>query len=561
MLLLLLIVLGVYYPAIFGAINSIDDVHILKTFGINGTLSLADIFRPGRGYYYRPLVDLSYYLDYRFWDQDKVIMHLENILIHGANVTLVFLIATRFMGTSFFPFLSGLLFAVHPVNSEAVCWIAGRTDPLSATFLLMATFFLVYAVETGKGRYIIVSLPLIVLATLAKETAFLFLPVPLIVSLWLLRKNETEKKPEMVIVSCACAALIFLPFIYLFFRTGTHADSIAAILKGNSRNPLDTILFSLSIFGFYVKKILFPFPLNFAITTVSTLYSIVGVSAVLLLFCVPRRTPYFILLVTAFMFILPAVAVAVYNVSWTVAAERYLYIPTAFFTLSMTGYLHDVTENTGKRFWPNTIILSCCILSAIFVFQRSLLWQSNLELYRDTVNKSPDFAMIRNEFAVALLQEGRVAEGSAELKKAKAQTTSEEIRKIIAMNELLVMIDGKSLEETRAIIRASLGGDNVKGSTELLSMLRNYDYLLLDDATSEARKKELIAELIEITDILYSRTKDPLLLYNNGQLYLKMGDEKQAFDCFSLSYETAPEGAHFKAAARRLAEKLGKQDR
>jgi hypothetical protein len=117
------------------------------------------------------------------------------------------------------------------------------------------------------------------------------------------------------------------------------------------------------------------------------------------------------------------------------------------------------------------------------------------------------------------------------------------------------------LEETRAIIRASLGGDNVKGSTELLSMLRNYDYLLLDDATSEARKKELIAELIEITDILYSRTKDPLLLYNNGQLYLKMGDEKQAFDCFSLSYETAPEGAHFKAAARRLAEKLGKQDR
>jgi len=260
------------------------------------------------------------------------------------------------------------------------------------------------------------------------------------------------------------------------------------------------------------------------------------------------------------MFILPAVAVAVYNVSWTVAAERYLYIPTAFFTLSLSGYLHDVTENTGKRFWPIAVILSCGILSAIFVFQRSLLWQSNLELYRDTVNKSPDFAMIRNEFAVALLQEGRVAEGSAELKKAKTQTTSEEILKIIEMNELLVMIDGKSLEETRAILRANLGGDKVKGSTELLSMLRNYDYLLLD-ATSDARNKELIAELIEITDILYSRTKDPLLLYNNGQLYLKMGDEKQAFDCFSLSYKTAPEGAHFKAAARRLAEKLGKQDR
>ena len=91
---LILAVVALYLPAVWGTIVTIDDQGIMKFYG-SGRLTLLDVVRPGPGYYYRPLIALNYYLDYQLLGQNPYLLHLENVLIHAANAALLFLLASR----------------------------------------------------------------------------------------------------------------------------------------------------------------------------------------------------------------------------------------------------------------------------------------------------------------------------------------------------------------------------------------------------------------------------------------------------------------------------------
>lgn len=124
-------VLAVYFQSISHPFSRFDDPFIVEYYGINSTLSFLDVITPGSGFYYRPLVTLSYWLDFQLWGLDPAFMHLENIVVHLVNVLLVYLIASRLplsIEIKSLPCLCALLFGLHPINSESVNWIAGRTD-------------------------------------------------------------------------------------------------------------------------------------------------------------------------------------------------------------------------------------------------------------------------------------------------------------------------------------------------------------------------------------------------------------------------------------------------
>ena len=86
-------ILAVYYPAMLSGIHTIDDPGIFSLYSTSP--SLATILLPGNGYYYRPLIELSFWLDNRLWGMEPVAMHLENILLHCVNSLLVFLLACK----------------------------------------------------------------------------------------------------------------------------------------------------------------------------------------------------------------------------------------------------------------------------------------------------------------------------------------------------------------------------------------------------------------------------------------------------------------------------------
>ncbi|KAL7294792.1 hypothetical protein TKK_0011724 [Trichogramma kaykai] len=121
---------------------------------------------------YRPLCVATYRLNYAWAGHEPYGYHLVNVLLHAACTALVVRIARKVLpGQRLAQTVSGLLFAVHPIHTEAVAGIVGRADLLAC--LLTQGAFLTYVAHCERRRplaNLALTLLLAVLATLAKET-------------------------------------------------------------------------------------------------------------------------------------------------------------------------------------------------------------------------------------------------------------------------------------------------------------------------------------------------------------------------------------------------------
>ena len=79
-LVLLFVLLGLYYSAIFNPVNLIDDSQILRLFEWDGSGGLRSFLLPGESFYYRPFLMFTFYLDFVLWNNQPSFLHLENIL-------------------------------------------------------------------------------------------------------------------------------------------------------------------------------------------------------------------------------------------------------------------------------------------------------------------------------------------------------------------------------------------------------------------------------------------------------------------------------------------------
>lgn len=104
---------------------------------------------------YRPLVTLSWMLNYvGFGNRDRALgYHVVNLALHLINVVLAWLVILRIWGDLLPAFLAAAVFAVHPVNTEAVTNIAGRADLMAATGVLGGLLLHIYLPDwTGRRR-------------------------------------------------------------------------------------------------------------------------------------------------------------------------------------------------------------------------------------------------------------------------------------------------------------------------------------------------------------------------------------------------------------------------
>jgi len=208
-------------------------------------------------FYYRPLVTLSYTLERHFFGLNYFFFNIINLLLHLATAVIVFrLIATLFNDEGL-GFWVGFLFAIHPVQAEAVANIAGRSILLCAFFELSAFFsFLIFTRRLQK-RFLLVALVCFSLALLSKESSA---PLPAILAAYMLILNARQKKPLFKNIQRVVPFFLVLAG-YFLLRMSLKISSISFVM--DVRDYFCGILtFALSVLT-YLRIVFFPVDLRF----------------------------------------------------------------------------------------------------------------------------------------------------------------------------------------------------------------------------------------------------------------------------------------------------------
>jgi len=549
---LAVVILAVYYPALLSGVHPIDDPGIIAFY--SASPSLSSIFLPGTGYYYRPLLEFTYYLDNRLWGMEPGIMHLENILLHVANSLLVYLLSRRiFAGydneSRVFPLLAALLFALHPVNVEAVVWIAGRSDPLLSLFVLSALYYWLKWLEEPYWRDMAVALLLFAAALLTKETALAFGVVASLFALtW---PGSATRRQRITAVVLLASAGVLLLFSAVAVRSGTSA--LSRFISVSEMQLLQGTWQVLIALGFYVRKLIVPLPLNSAITSVHPIYGLLGVALFPVLLLMYRRIRLSgVFFISAVFLILPAILVAVKPIAWTPFAERYLYLPTAFFVLGLLG----IVETWKRKYSGALLIVVVLILcgAGLASFRRTLIWKDPLSFLQDAVAKSPDFGSLYYSLGGVLMQNGKIDQAATAFATADRLNQRGSMRypiKASIMGALLAK--GKPLEARTYFFQTF--NKKQEAPEDFLELLYKADGKRLESLGKNERLL-LAQDLLETLELLNQKKPDPFWFYRSGQISLHVGDTVRAVEFFRRAYSAAPIDAHYRLAARTYLEKL-----
>jgi len=562
-LLLAFIVLGIFYPVIFAESLSTDDQEMIQSYVNMTSLDWQGLFWPtGPAYYYRPLLGLSFYSDWIFFGSQNAATHLVNILIHLANTILLYrillFVSRPQRESNNWPLLAAIFFGLHPLVTEPVNWISGRTDLLAGFFVLAS--LLLFMCNTGKKLWRDSLAAFLFLCGLwSKEVAIGLLPV---VAFACLQEHTFALKRKWREIARRTAPFFTATILYLLLRTsGRIAQDIgvmSAIRGGHGAEhfPLAAKLSSLiKAIGFYSQKIIWPFPLNFAIIEVNRPVAMtVGIATIILIGLALffwRRRPSMLGLVWICCFLAPALPVAVNRVAWTPLAERYLYLP-------LMGLCLLLVMSLGRYADKKIPALAMTVLLMIFgaiTAQRNIVWQKNITLWQDVVEKSPNFAAGHNDYALALQREGKSVEAKEHLAKAESLATG----------------TGKNLAKSNAAIQ---NGDSNTQLAKLAAILQNeqspklraqilYKIIRLlngklqQAGNDSAKQRELIEKSLHYQKELAKTDKNPYHTYCIGQFQLALGDKTTARANFALVCETSND--YYTKPACTLAEKLARE--
>ena len=156
-LLLILWTVASYAPCLNGPFFFDDEHFIQKNSLIHSLDHVPDLYTSTvtqgaaiKGNFYRPNQQLVYALLYHHYGQSTTLpYHLVSLLLHIASGILILVWLGR-LGLGLFPAATGAaLFLLHPVQTEAICYISGLADPLATFFMMIALVLVTPRISVG----------------------------------------------------------------------------------------------------------------------------------------------------------------------------------------------------------------------------------------------------------------------------------------------------------------------------------------------------------------------------------------------------------------------------
>lgn len=439
-------------------LNSLDgsfhfDDH--STIVNNGAIrDLTDLRRIAASQPARPVLMLTFALNYYFGGMEVFGYHLVNLLLHVAVCLLIYRLASLIflegqaespvsVGSSLassLPLLAALLFALHPVHTEAVSYISSRSSVLCAFFYLSS--FLLFdrtsrpvpgAPRLQAHLLLAGSLMAFALALGSKEEAA---TLPLVLLLYLCLILFPGLPLRRILRQHGAPLLPFLAtgLLYLSWRVFSQGALEGMSAPVRSYNTVSPGLYALTelkvIVFYYLRRLLVPIGLNIdpdipfyaSIWEPSTLLAAAVILALLAvswkLFGKERPLAFAIL-----WFLITLLPSSSFVPLTDAAAEHRLYLPGVGFALFSAPILTRLACRAGERLSPSgtrwaaaALCVGLLLAYGLGTVERNATYREELTLWKDAAGKSPFKARPHNNLAVAYLGQGRIDDAIREVK-------------------------------------------------------------------------------------------------------------------------------------------------
>jgi protein O-mannosyl-transferase len=340
---------------------------------------------------WHPLTMLSHMVDCQIFGLVPAGHHLTSLLLHLANVLLLFAVLRQLTGALWRSAAVSALFAVHPVHVESVAWVAERKDVLSAFFWILAMgCYGRYVRRPSRGRYFAVALAML-LGLLAKPMVVTLPFVLLLMDVWPLGRLRFEPGWGRGLARLALEKLPLLglsaaaSLITLYCQT----SSIADLQLVPWRLRLANVAIS---YAMYLGKLLLPrnlavfYPLPLEIAVWKALAAVAGI-AVLTALAVrwARQAPW--LLVGWLWFLGTLVPViGLVQVGRQAMADRYTYLPSIGLFLAVCWGLPELVGSSAVRRALLAVASVAAILTlAVLTRAQVRHWSDSVTLFRHAV--------------------------------------------------------------------------------------------------------------------------------------------------------------------------------
>jgi hypothetical protein len=411
--LLCVAVLAAYINAFAGSFQFDDYNVIVHNPAVHSVAAWFDSM-PG----IRPLLKLSYTLNW-IAGPGAFGFHLVNVTVHAANAALVYLLLRTLLrpreSTDFVPFLAALLFALHPVQTEAVTYICGRSTSLMVLFYLGALLAYVRGEDSSSPRGMrALSLLLFGCALLTKETA-----ATLPLALWLVDGFDRRREPGLHAAFARHRGywLVLVIGLVTAAASPTYRQLLMASLS--ARDVADNLLSQINAVWYLAGQLLLPWRLNAdpdlpLLTQWSPmLMAQAALLAALLLFGLSnlRRHAWAAFAVLWFFLHLLPTNSALPRLD--IANDRQLYLASMGAFLAVALALQALIAGARRRWLVNAVVGSLLLGLGYATIQRNQTYGSEIAFWQDAAAKSPGKARVFNNLGFVYQQGGRLDEAEA----------------------------------------------------------------------------------------------------------------------------------------------------
>ncbi len=420
---ILVLAVAVFYSGVYDNAFLYDDRYLIqKNSYLHSWHSLGTIFQTyvnsgalRTGHFYRPLQNVLYLILYQSFGESTFAFHLLNNILHAANACLAYMLGRKLGFNPWAVFFAALIWAVHPLHTEAVTYMSATADTLGTFFCLLAT---VIVVPDFAPRKFWLAVPVAILGLLSKETAII-LPLLVMSCIYLLSDRRLDPRTyfktwPLWLVTLGYMAIRFaiMPF------TGKELLNIDPMSVAYGQHFYLRFYTFLATIPAYLQLLVWPEGLhmdrNFAVRLDPWFFEVKAGFIVLLalmaqvFFCRKSKRPalsWGIIWFACAHFPQTSLLIPVNSLF----LEHWMYLPTIGLSLGAAGAIASKLTNGRIAKAAGICAAFVALTLGIATFKQNEIWHDPIVFYKNILDRGEPSERSRNNLGVIYIEQGEYA--------------------------------------------------------------------------------------------------------------------------------------------------------